>query len=189
MRQDNAIVFIDFLFLLLTGFVGVLILIIVLINPPAKNQEFVPPGTLIVEANWTEGEYDVDLWLSDPSGEVVSYSNKNGRIWDLLRDDLGTQGDLTPYNREFAVTRGLPNGEYQINVHLFAIYGSGHPPLNVYIEIYMQENSGRKALVSKPLVFRESKQEIPVASITIQDGRPPIVNENTHRFLIPQRSK
>ena len=38
---------------------------------------------------------------------------------DLLRDDLGFINDLTSTNHEMAYSRGVPEGEYIVNVHMF----------------------------------------------------------------------
>jgi hypothetical protein len=40
-------------------------------------------------------------------------------VFNLLRDDLGKAQDLTDNNYEVACSRGLPPGEYVVNVHMY----------------------------------------------------------------------
>src|SRR5688572_5701866 len=62
---------------------------------------------------------DVDLWVQAPGDVPVGYSNKSGRIFNLLRDDLGRAQDITDYNYEVAYTRRMPGGEYVVNLHMY----------------------------------------------------------------------
>ncbi len=47
------------------------------------------------------------------------YSNKAGRLFNLLRDDFGRFLDITKINYEVAYSRGVIAGEYIVNVHLY----------------------------------------------------------------------
>jgi hypothetical protein len=62
---------------------------------------------------------DVDLWVQGPGDVPVGYSNKGGRLFNLLRDDLGLQSDAAKINYESSFSRGIVEGEYVINVHLY----------------------------------------------------------------------
>jgi hypothetical protein len=103
----------DFLFLLVLAFV-------LLINPPTLDGEVDAPGNMTAAIIWPEGSTDVDLWVTGPGQpRATGYSNRAGRLWNLLRDDLGTAGDNTPLNFEHAYSRGLPAGEYILNAHCY----------------------------------------------------------------------
>jgi hypothetical protein len=98
-----------------------IIIMLPFINDPQKNQATdEPPGSIIAAITWPEGDTDIDLWVTGP-GEPnpIGYSNKGGVLWNLLRDDLGTNPDATPLNFEHSYTRGAPPGEYIINAHCF----------------------------------------------------------------------
>lgn len=116
------------------NFLGVLIFFILTllaqVNPPTEVS-MSQPGNLIVSAAWASGPDDVDLWVQHGGEPAVGYSNKSGRTFSLLRDDLGTAGDDTPLNYESAFTRGLPDGEYAVNVRCFSCLG----PVRVGVEI------------------------------------------------------
>ena len=106
----------------LFGFMAVLIYFILVliaqVNPPA-TPDIAQPGNIVVSIAWAQGPDDVDLWLSSPLDNAVGYSNKSGKVWSLLRDDLGVTGDETPLNYESAFSRGIPDGEYAVNVRCF----------------------------------------------------------------------
>ena len=96
--------------------------IILIVAPKALKKEDnpQPPGLLMVEILWPPDQNaDVDLWVQAPGDRPVGYSNKAGKVMNLLRDDLGSVNDLLPLNYENAFSRGLPAGEYNINLHLY----------------------------------------------------------------------
>jgi hypothetical protein len=79
-----------------------------------------PPGNVIVELRWApEIDADVDLWVQGPGDVPVGYSNKGGAIFNLVRDDLGHNGDPNSMNYEVAYGRGRWPGEYVVNAHLY----------------------------------------------------------------------
>ncbi len=124
------------------------------INERAKNGEpgDVPPGNVSVVATWPPGDIDVDLWVYGP-GEMrpVGYSNANGMVWNLLRDDLGANPDATPLNMENAFARGIVPGRYTINLHC---YRCPQVPVPVDIEVRASTDgsAGGKSGTSKILV-------------------------------------
>ncbi len=111
----------DFTLILVMAFFIFVVWMLPHLNPPANEDQAKPPGNVIVHIVWPNGNIDVDLWLWGP-GELapVGYSNKGGALWNLLRDDVGTTSDLSGINYENAYTRGVPTGEYIINVHCYS---------------------------------------------------------------------
>jgi hypothetical protein len=134
----HKIVYRDMLFLMLLGFVAMVVWMLPFMNPPAKDAAADPPGNLIVAITWPAGNTDVDLWVMGPQ-EVrpVGYSNKGGILFNLLRDDLGNMPDATPLNYENAFTRGIIAGEYFVNVHCFRC-----PVLPVPVDVEISVNTG-----------------------------------------------
>ena len=59
------------------------------------------------------------MQLEAPDDRPVGYSNRGGRYFDLLRDDLGFLQDISNSNIEMAYSRGIPAGEYTVNVHMY----------------------------------------------------------------------
>lgn len=103
------------------------------------------PGSISATITWPDGNTDVDLWLDGP-GEVrpIGYSNKGGLLWNLLRDDLGIQPDFMAMNFENAFTRGVPKGEYRVNVQCFRCPVL---PVEVKLEVAQSPAGGGKRVV------------------------------------------
>jgi hypothetical protein len=131
MDEETLTVWLDTALLMLGGFVLMTVLMMTVVNPPAKSAEQEgdrAPGNVVIEAQWQDRlDADVDLWVEAPGDTPVGYSNKNGRVFDLLRDDLGMAQDMTDVNYEIAYSRGMPAGEYVVNVHLYRVIGSSSP--------------------------------------------------------------
>ena len=119
----NGTVFRDVITLALCGFVAVVILLLPHLNPKQEAQAAVAsavPGNVMVEARGAdELDTDVDLGVQAPGDVPVGYSNKSGVIFNLLRDDLGRNADPTQLNYEVSYSRGVPPGEYAINLHMY----------------------------------------------------------------------
>jgi hypothetical protein len=123
MDEETLTVWLDTALLMLGGFILMTVLMMSVVNPPAKSAETSgepSPGSIIIEAQWPDSlDADVDLWVAAPGDRPVGYSNKSGNIFNLLRDDLGRFQDMTDYNYEVAYSRGMPAGEYVANVHMY----------------------------------------------------------------------
>lgn len=120
--DGTSTVFRDVITLALLGFVAAVILLLPHVNPQAKTTADAVdmPGNVMVEIRWPDQiDADVDLWVQAPGDVPVGYSNKGGKVFNLLRDDLGTKGDATGLNYEVSYSRGIPEGEYVVNLHLY----------------------------------------------------------------------
>ncbi len=95
-------------------------------------------GNISVYVFWQEGDIDVDTHLRDPDGEHVYFSHRAGKVWNLLRDDLGNTSDLGSKNFENAYARGLPPGEYAVNVHCYR--NNATFPVSVEAELRIQSD-------------------------------------------------
>ncbi len=154
----------DVLFCLLFVLVTFIVVLISQINPPT-DPTIDPPGNMVASAAWPAGAIDVDLWVRHANQPAVGYSRKSGKVWSLLRDDLGTTNDSTPLNYEAAFTRGLPDGEYVVNIRC---YGCRTGPVPVAVEV---------RIVGGPLVWSgvvdlvTDKQEKTAVRFVLRDGQ------------------
>ena len=185
-------VFRDVIMLALCGFVAIVILLLPHLNPPAKadNDPMSPPGNVIVEIRWPdELDTDVDLWVQAPGDVPVGYSNKGGLIFNLLRDDLGRHADATEINYEVTYSRGIPRGEYTVNIHLYRNLSSQYPvPVNVVVSVKQTEkDSARQIVASKVKLLREG-QEITVFRFTL-DQQGGLVPGSVHSLTRALRSR
>jgi hypothetical protein len=160
--ESGATVFRDVIMLALAGFVMIVMLLLPHINPRAANEhETQSPGNVMVELRWPDHvDADVDLWVEGPGDSPVGYSNKDGSVFNLLRDDLGRDSDLTDLNYEFSYSRGVPSGEYTVNVHLYR-NGGHHFPLPVTIAVSVKgtnASSSQRLLNTKLDLLREGQE-------------------------------
>ena len=105
-------VFRDVILLALIGFVAMVIMLLPhVVIAKKKTEEHKAPGNVIVEMHWpSELPMDVDLWVKSPGELPVGFWNQGGRTFNLLRDDLGIEGDATNENYEISYSRGIPAG-------------------------------------------------------------------------------
>jgi len=162
-QDDGDMVFRDVIMLALAGFVAMVILLLPHLNPPGEASEETtqPPGNVIVEVRWPdELDSDVDLWVEAPGDVPVGYSNKGGTIFNLLRDDLGRRADATGLNYEVSYSRGIPAGEYTVNVHLYRNAANVYPiPVTVVTSVKKSpKESARQLLASKIELVREGEE-------------------------------
>ncbi len=152
-EESTSTLFRDVIMLALAGFVTLVMLLLPHINPKAVAEESAKsPGNLTVELRWPDDiNADVDLWVEAPGDVPVGYSNKGGKIFNLLRDDLGDTADMTGLNYEFTYSRGVPEGEYAINVHLYRNPAGIYPiPATVVVSLKRPGfKSAKQILVSK----------------------------------------
>ncbi len=120
-------VFRDVVLLALVGFVAMVILLLPHITEAKKEtDETSVPGNVVVEAHWPSNlPVDVDLWVMAPGEFPVGFWNQGGPTFNLLRDDLGAEGDATSENYEITYSRGIPAGEYIVNVHMYGPLKAG----------------------------------------------------------------
>lgn len=165
----NHIISRDMLTNMLLGLTAVIVLMLASIAQKTANQDPISqPGNLAVSIAWPEGNQDVDLWVLAPGDKAVGYSRRGGKVMNLLRDDTGTFSDVMPFNREDSYSRGLPDGEYIINLHA---YRTPQLPLAVSVEVRMGNTGDNTKLIlqTKVELVREG-QERTVARFIVRNG-------------------
>ena len=169
----TSVVFRDVLFLTLACF----LIIIVLLLPhiavdQEKDKDEDPPGLVIVEISWQPKTHtDIDLWVKSPNdARAIGYSNQNGKGFNLLRDDLGSDNDPLPENYENAYARGLTDGEYIVNVHAYSDRDNALP-LRVYCAGRVKGSHSSTVIGKKVVILKRLYQEITVFRFVLKDGR------------------
>lgn len=177
----------DFTLTLAMMFVVFVIWMISHLNPPAQMDQASPPGNVIAHIIWPPGNIDVDLWVTGP-GETgaVGYSHKSGILWNLLRDDTGTGSDSTGINYENAYTRGIPAGEYIINVHCYSC--SAAVPVLVKLEVQSKSSpqATMKKIVYTEVTLHAHKEEVTMIRFEL-DREGNIVPNSMNHFYEPLR--
>ena len=159
----SSTVFRDVIMLALVGFVALVIIMLPHIQPPGAETtgEIVSPGNVIVEVRWPdEVDADVDLWVQAPGDLPVGYSNKGAAVFNLLRDDLGKRADVTGLNYETSYSRGIPPGEYTVNLHLYRNPSQIYPVEATVVTSVKRDTAERaeQLLASKVLLLHDGEE-------------------------------
>ena len=188
--EDDGTVFRDVILLALLGFVTIVVLLLPHLNPPAKVADARQPGNLVVELHWPDDlDTDIDLWVQAPGERPVGYSNRGGAVFNLLRDDLGLHADFSEMNYEVSYSRGIPEGEYTVNLHLYRDL-SGKLPIEVSVVVSVKpspEQAAKQVLATK-LPLAVEGEELTVFRFSL-DEKGRIVSGSVHDLPKALRSK
>lgn len=175
-EKNNTIAFVDFLFVLLLTFVSMLILVMLIVNPPTRQSDIEVKAEFLIILDWdSESKTDLDLRVRDPLGNTVSFLIKEAGHMHLDRDDLGANTDVitlesgetigTPYNREVVSLRGWIPGEYAVTVHAYRkIEGE---VVNATVQLIRV--TPYQVLLTQPLEFAIRGQEQTVFRFTLNE--------------------
>jgi uncharacterized protein YfaP (DUF2135 family) len=135
--------FTDLLFNALLGFVFLFMVAILFMNPIAKLGTANLKAEFIITLTWPDNQPDdLDIWVEDPHGEIVSYLQREAGWLHLDRDDRGSLNDtieingqkiLHPINQEVVTMRGIISGEYVVNVYYYESVTRG--PVSATVQI------------------------------------------------------
>ena len=128
-RYKSNIAFVDLLFNILIGFVFLFIIAFILINPVAKKSDIEKKAEFLVVMTWPDKNIDdIDLWLRDPSGNLIGFRTPSKGFSHLERDDLGDKNDMIfvngetlfiENNTETITIRGILQGDYDVSTHFY----------------------------------------------------------------------
>ncbi len=121
--------FTDLLFNALLGFTFLFLVAIMYMNPTAKSGIIDPKAEYIISITWADNSPDdIDIWVEDPTGQLLWYRAPEQGLLHLDRDDRGLLNDTitingkeiqNPLNQEVVTIRGTVTGEYVVNVHYY----------------------------------------------------------------------
>jgi len=141
---DTNVAFLDLLFNTLLCFAALFTLSFVMINPSRENANTESKAEFIITITWPhEQDNDVDVYVEDPEGHLVSFNRREDGLMHLDRDDLGHRNDTiqTPdgpiaynENREIVSIRGILPGEYIVNVHMYHKNSVENCPVTIQLD-------------------------------------------------------
>lgn len=186
-EQDVLLVWLDSALLILGSFVLIAFIYAMLANPnktPPTPDEILKPEGVIVEIRWPDGmDSDVDLWVQAPGDVAVGYSVKQGRVFNLLRDDLGHYNDgLGNLRYESAYTRGIPAGEYTVNVGAYR--NAAKFPIPVQVKVTVKFKDTVREIGSTTVSLTKISQEITAMRFTL-DANHSYVQGSMNHFYKP----
>jgi len=200
-KYQSNLAFVDFLFILLLAFISMFILALILINPVTKKSEVERKAEFLITLEWDkESRDDVDIWVEDPLGKVVSFRNKTVDVMHLDKDDLGQINDTIRFpdgstqvihlNREVVTLRGWVEGEYTINAHMYNKRDRSHPsdansyghPTNVKVE--MLRINPYKILFEERFTLTHRGEEVTIRRVTLdKEGDIIATNKREKSFV------
>ncbi len=143
-RRLKADPFTDLLFNALLGFTFLFFIAIMFMNPVAKSGIINPKAEYIITIGWQDASPDdIDIWVENPSGNLVWFRNPENELLHLDRDDRGNLNDtikingetvVNPLNQEVVTLRGVVSGEYVVNLHYYATQTKKPVDVNVKVE-------------------------------------------------------
>ena len=191
LSNENDVVFRDVILLALTGFISMVILLIPFVNPPTEEESSsTPPGNVIVELFWDDKrDVDIDLWVQAPDDIPVGYSNKGGLFFNLLRDDLGIYKDNSPVNYEVSYSRGISDGVYIANVHLYREDKVPFKPIiaELLVSVVDPDSNKRKQILKTSKKLEEIGREITVFQFEL-DKKGNLNNNSINNKYVMLRS-
>lgn len=169
--------FTDLLFNILLGFVFLFFLTILFINPITKLGNVNLKAEYIITIEWRESlPDDVDIWVKDPNGEIVSYLKKDAGWLHLDRDDRGVINDKVsingeeytyPINREVVTLRGIIPGEYIVNLYLYD--NKSNNPVDVKL-IIEKVNPSLKLVYFNNITLMQNDSEMTIARFNLNSS-------------------
>jgi len=163
----------DVILLALIGFVAMVVMLLPHIHKSTTEAEdYKPPGNVIFEIHWPDNmPYDVDLWVKAPEHEPVGFWNQGNNILNLLRDDLGADRDASGRNYEMIYSRGIPAGEYIVNVHMYGELPAGvEIPVKVVVAVREKYGSTSQILQTEVKLRRRNQEETAYRFRLTSDG-------------------
>ena len=129
-KYGSSVAFTDLLFNIVVGLAFLFLLAFILMNPIAKEKDIEEKSDFIIVMTWDdESGDDIDLWVRDPAGRIVSFRNRGIGFMHLDRDDLGLANDRVQgpdgkmiyvyRNKEVISLRGFSEGTYLVNAHVY----------------------------------------------------------------------
>ena len=129
-RYVSNVAFTDLLFNIVVGLAFLFLLAFILMNPIAKEKDIEEKSDfIIILTRDEESGDDIDLWVRDPLGHILSFRNRGVGMMHLDSDDLGLSNDKVKgadgkivyvyRNKEVVSLRGYSKGTYLVNVHVY----------------------------------------------------------------------
>ena len=173
-RPNNFDPFTDLLFNILLGFTFLFFITILFINPISKLGNANLKAEYIITVDWQDNlPDDVDIWVQDPNGEIVSYLKKDAGWLHLDRDDQGIINDVViinnkeviyPINREVVTLRGIIPGEYIVNLYLYEHKSKEPVEVKIIIE---KVNPSLKLVYFNDTVLETKDTELTIARFNL----------------------
>lgn len=187
-KFDFRTAYIDLLLNVLTGIIFLFVLTTLLIQAPKKAEDagIKKNAEYIITATWDGAQdCDVDMWVQDPLGNLVSFQMLSRALMTIERDDLGFKNDYfydaegklileANENKEIWTLRGKQEGRFVLNLHVYScrIDNVNQPlyqKMDVPVEVEMIKlNPSYEVVVREKITLTHIWDERTVFSFTIE---------------------
>jgi hypothetical protein len=174
-------------------FAVLLRLSIVMINAEQQKNQLQNHAAFLVKINWAgESNDDVDLYVADPLNEIVYFRQKQIGLMSLDRDDTGHQQNMvtlpdgrvvqSQFNEEQVNIRGIVEGEYIVNVHMYR--KSDNRPTKVEVALFKSGGVDDIEVHKQVVTLSAERQEETAFRFTLtKDGGVVDVKRLPKRFV------
>jgi hypothetical protein len=178
-RYNDNTSFLDLLFNFLLATTILLVIAVLHIVVENNKADIKSEAEYVITLTWDRTkDIDVDIWVKDPSGNLLWYRQKEISIMHLDRDDKGHLGqDWTTDkfgeihynpNQEIVTIRGIQSGEWIINLHMFRTLSFALLPVDVDISL-IKLNPKATTVFQKKVVLSKYWEQKTIARVTISD--------------------
>lgn len=191
-RRSERTGFFDLLLQLTLLFAACFFISLVNMAEAIKKEGIKQRAEFIIILTWPDDNHsDVDLWVQDPTDEVMYFNRKEVNLMHLDRDDLGWKKDMISLpdgqrievksNQEVAAIRGFMAGEWTVNVHLYKKSDEGDIPVRVQVS---KMNPNIKQVLQKDLVLKESGEELTVTRLLMSGAGDVMGLDDTPKSIV-----
>ncbi len=175
----------DLLFLTAAGFVFLFFIAFMLIEPESNETQIRTKAEYVITVTWKhDSPDDVDVWLRDPTGNLLYFKQREVGLMHLDRDDLGDAKDfyMLPdgtvisynYNQEIVTIRGIIPGEWVLNIHMYS--KKTKKPTDVVVRMD-KLNPSVKTIVNQAYALEKKWDQITVLRFTL-DSKGDIISRS-----------
>jgi tetratricopeptide (TPR) repeat protein len=115
-----------------------------------------------VYLTWDTDKSDVDLWVTNPSGERVFYGHKNGKFGEALYDDV-----TTGYGPESFTAPKAQSGDYIVQVNYYGAGRSNFSEARGEVVVLLDEGKTTERKTVLPYRLFATGQTVTVARIHV----------------------
>jgi hypothetical protein len=174
-KYANLLSFIDLLFNLMLGFATMFLLTLAMISASKNQEESIKRDVeYVLRIEWRgDSDSDIDMWVQDPSGDMIGYRDKQRNNMFLERDNTGNDITLKQpghINEEIVSVLKTNTGWYTVNLHYFQKRSAGEPQ-QVTWSIIKMKPSIQTVATGTVSMNQEGQEKTAVRFIVNKDGQ------------------
>lgn len=182
----------DLLCNMLLAFIVLFVFALLMVTTDQKKEDKTPElkAEFLITVVWpSESPDDVDTYVEDPQGYIISFNRREQGLMHLDRDDLGHKNDTVTgpdgklmfnENRESVIIRGRMTGEYIVNVHMYKKEWDKPTP----VKIILQKTDPYSEVTEVVVVLNANGDESTAFRFVVDvDGTVSQINHLTKKFI------